>query len=97
MGRSASVAPSYRRAVLVSAVLQVAVLFGSGLVLDFGALAQICWMALAPYWIGVFLVVWRRPQQPTRFDLALIRVGYLSVVAVTLFLAPLIWRLRGVL
>lgn len=81
----------------IAVAIQASVLFCSGALLDGGMLAQICWMALVPYWAGVLLLVWRRPRQPTRLDLALVRIGYLPLIIITMFLVPLIWHLRGVL
>lgn len=92
-----SVSPNYLQALGVAAAMQFFVLFFSGLLLDGGAIGQICLMALPPFWATAAMLIWRRPQQPTKFDLSLIRIGYLFVLVATLLLAPLIWRLRGVL
>ena len=87
----------YRKAMRGAALIQILVVICSGLILDGGNIEQLCAMALLPFWTVTVIFIWRRPQQPTRTDLMFIRVGYLLVVVVTGFLAPLIWRLRGVL
>ena len=53
-------------------------------------------MALIAYWAGVFVLIWRRPHAPSRFDLGFIRIGYLPVIVLTHVIAPFIWHLRGV-
>lgn len=80
-----SISPSYREATGVAAVIQVFVVFCSGLILDGGAIGQLCVMALPPFWAATAILIWRRPQQPTRFDLSFIRIGYLLIVIATFF------------
>ena len=91
-----SISPDYRKAMGIAVAIQVIVVLCSGLILDFGQIGQICLMALPAFWGGVAVLIWRRPRQPTRTDLALIRIGYLPTVVLTGWLAGMIWRFRGV-
>jgi hypothetical protein len=66
------------------------------LILDGGRVAQMCGIALAAFWSGAVVLIWRHPQSPSRLDLELIRFGYLPVAVIAFFLAGWIWHLRGV-
>jgi hypothetical protein len=68
----------------------------SFLILDGGAIAQICGIALVAFWGGAAVLIWRHPQSPSKLDLSLVRVGYLPVIAITIFLAHWVWHLRGI-
>jgi hypothetical protein len=65
-----------------------------GLILDGGVTASFCGIALAAFWGGAVFVLIRRPQSPTRWDLELMRFGFLVVFALTVVLAPLVADLR---
>jgi hypothetical protein len=53
--------------------------------------------AYAVFWGFVFVVVCRRPRNPTPVDLALIRWGLLPFIIVFDALMYMVWHLRGVL
>jgi len=76
--------------------LQVLLGLLSLLILDGGTSARICGIALIAFWGGAAVLIWRRPQAPTRIDLELLRFGYLPVVLLAFFLVHFIWSLRGV-
>jgi hypothetical protein len=56
--------------------------FGIGLVctlaLDGGGLARVCACGVLGFWIGIILMLFRRPFHPTRFDLLAIRYGFVA-------------------
>ena len=61
-----------------------------------GTTARVCGIALVAFWVGVAVLIWRRPQSPTRTDIELVRFGYLPLMGIAFFLVHFIWTLRGV-
>ena len=90
------ISSSYRKPVFEAVGLQVFAGFISLLILDGGTTARIFGIALVAFWSGAVMLIWRRPQSPTRSDIELIRFGYLPLVVVAFFLVHFIWVLRGV-
>lgn len=90
------ISSSYRRPVFEAVGLQVLLGFLSLLILDGGTTARICGIALVAFWGGAAVLIWRRPQSPTRTDIELLRFGYLPLVVVAFFLVHFIWTMRGV-
>jgi len=93
---SLPISPSYRKAIFEAVALQVLLGLFSGLILDGGTTARIFGIALVAFWGGATILIWRRPQSPTRTDIEVIRFGYLPVVVIAFALVHLIWVLRGV-
>lgn len=96
MTHSLPISPSYRRPVFEAVGLQVLIGFLSLLILDGGTTARICGIALVAFWGGAAVLIWRRPQSPTRTDIELLRFGYLPLVVIAFLLVHLIWAIRGV-
>ena len=96
MTRSLPISPSYRKPVFEAVGLQVLLGFFSLLILDGGTTARVCGIALVAFWVGVAVLIWRRPQSPTRTDIELVRFGYLPLMVIAFFLVHFIWTLRGV-
>lgn len=67
------------------------------MILDGGAIARICGIALLAFWGGAAVLIWRHPQSPSRVDIELIRFGYLPLIVISYFLACWVWHLRGLL
>jgi len=65
-------------------------------ILDGGTTARICGIALAAFWGGATVLIWRRPQSPTKVDIQLLRFGCLPLAVLASLLVHAIWRLRGV-
>ena len=96
MAHSLPISPSYRKPVFEAICLQVLLGILSLLILDGGTTARICGIALVACWGGAAVLIWRRPQSPTRTDVVLLRFGYLPVVVIAFFLVHFIWTMRGV-
>ena len=96
MTHSLSISPSYRKPICEAITLQVLLGFLSLLILDGGTTARICGIALAAFWSGALVLIWRRPQSPTRRDIELLRFGYMPVVVIAFFVVHFIWTMRGV-
>lgn len=96
MSYSLPISPRYRKPVFEAVALQALLGLLSGFVLDGGTTARICGIALVAFWSGATVLIWRRPQSPTRSDIELLRFGYLPVLVIAFFLAHSIWAMRGV-
>ena len=96
MTRTLPISPNYRKPVFEAVGLQVLLGFLSMLILDGGTTARICGIALIAFWGGAAVLIWRRPQAPTRTDLKLLRFGYLPAVFTAFFLVHFVWSVRGV-
>jgi hypothetical protein len=94
--RPLPISPKYDSAVFDAIVLQLIVGILSKMILDGGQAAQICGIALAAFWGGVAVLMWRFPLAPKRLDLGMIRFGYLPILLLAGFLTEVIWQLRGV-
>jgi hypothetical protein len=96
MTHSLPVSPHYRKPIFEAVVMQVLLGLLSLLILDGGTTARICGIALVAFWGGAAVLIWRRPQSPTRTDIQLLRFGYLPLVVLAFFLVHFIWTMRGV-
>lgn len=96
MSYSLPIAQSYRKPIVEAVVLQVILGILSLMILDGGTTARICGIALVAFWGGATILIWRRPQTPTKTDIALIRFGYLPLAVLAFFLVHFIWSLKGV-
>ena len=88
------VASEYRGAISIALSLQVVTTLILLTILDGGTLAQIGGCAMAGFWIGVAIVIARRPRAPRALDLAYIRWGYLAMLAIAVIMSPFIAALR---
>lgn len=89
------ISPKYDSPIFEAVGLQILLGLLSYLILDGGATAQICGIALVAFWGGAAVLIWRHPQSPSRIDVELIRFGYLPVVVLAFFLVGLIWQLKA--
>ncbi len=67
----------------------------AALLLDGGVTLRFCAAAALPSWLCTLVIILRRPQQPTNFDLAIIRYGFWAVLLLVLalgFLTHLVVR-----
>jgi hypothetical protein len=86
---------AYRSPIFEALALQTVIGVVALMILDGGGVAQICGIALLAFWAGVVTLIVRRPQRPSATDLSVIRIGYLSVVAITPFIVGAVWAWRG--
>jgi hypothetical protein len=90
-----SISDEYRAPLKMAAVLSASFALLSMLVLDFGETARLTAGGLIVFWACVFIGVWRRPLNPTRFDLWLIWWGCLLLIVGFQCLVHFVWHLRG--
>jgi hypothetical protein len=79
------ISSSYRRPVIEAAGLSAVLLILSFMILDLGQVALASMCAMVGFWIGVLLIVLRRPRSPTKADLLIIRLGPLFFVVAAQF------------
>ena len=70
---------AYREAIRFALKQHAAIAILCLLVLDGGHLAKLCGLCLAGFWIGIFLMMARRPLAPTHGDLLFARYGFLPL------------------
>jgi len=95
--RPLPISQKYDSPIFEAVALQLVLGFLALMILDGGGLAQICGIALVAFWGGTIVLIWRHPQTPSRFDIEVIRFGYLPLFFVSYLLSCWIWHLRGVL
>ncbi len=87
--------PDYRSAVKVALLLQVLATLFLLMLLDGGTLAKAGGAAMLGFWVGVAVIMLRRPNAPRAMDLLYVRWGYLPMLAVGIALSPYMGVLRG--
>ena len=78
----AVVSSMYDRVVRQSLGLQLITACLVGLLLDGGVAARVVGVSLLGFWISVGILMVRRPLQPTKYDLAFVKWGFLPVLLV---------------
>lgn len=81
---------SYRPALRLAMFLQLFLAVFVGMLLDEGVMARFLLIASIAFWTGAALILFRRPQAPTRFDLSYLRIGLVVMLAACLAAASLI-------
>lgn len=87
--------PAYRVAVHSALKLQVPVAILLLLMLDNGMTARIGGCVMAGFWLGVAAVMIRRPWTPTRLDLVFIRLGYIPLLVLGIWMQGVIANFCG--
>jgi hypothetical protein len=93
--RSFQFSPKYGPALRACFCLQAAFFLLTAMVLDTGRLNRMCQLAIVGQWLGIFLVLGRRPLSPTLSDLLFIRYGIMPLLVAMPFLAGLVWKVVG--
>lgn len=96
MKYSIPISQKYDTPFFEAVALQIVLGVLSLMILDGGDLARICGVTLIAFWGGATLMIWRRPESPTRMDVQLVRFGYLPLIVIAFFLVQFIWHLRGI-
>ena len=87
--------PRYCPAVKDALVLQTIIGILTGLMLDGGGTFGVFQVAFLGQWLGILLIVFRRPQSPTRTDLLFIRFGIVILLFLAGAITPFIWSMIG--
>ena len=81
------VTSSLRRAIVFALAYQIPILLLSlTTAADGRKLDQICLFVFIFFWLATSVFIWRRRSHPTKFDLFILRVGYLPLLIVTVVL-----------
>ena len=88
MKASSPISARYWSAIRTSICFQIPILLLGVLCLDGGELFSRCLVAFAAFWSGTILILFRRPWNPTKLDLEVIRFGYPLLFVLALFLVP---------
>ncbi len=86
-----AISDSYRGPLWRALGVQALIALLSVLVLDGGDTAKLSGVALIAFWVSVFVIILRRPRNPTQVDLWLIRWGFLPLVIFVQVAARLVW------
>ena len=82
----------YRRPIQWALIQQLVIGILSLLMLDGGMMARQCALVLVAFWVGTVLILWRRPANPTSWDLSLIQFGFVLLLILSELLAVLMHR-----
>jgi hypothetical protein len=88
-------APSYLADMRAAIILQAILGILAALVLDFGQTLRGFTVALLCQWALTWIILYRQPMNPTRWDRALIRYGIVPVFVLICLCGPLWVRWLG--
>lgn len=80
--------PAIRFGVIVQSILGILTV----LMLDMGQSFAVFKVAFLGHWLGIFLLLARRPGFPTKTDIVFIRWGTPLLMMATGLIAPLVWK-----
>lgn len=87
--------PSVKSELPFVLVTQSIILVLASMILDGGAIAQVCFFAFVAFWGAVAVLRLRRRGALTRVDLLLLRYGYILACIISFFITRWIWQMRG--
>lgn len=92
---SFEISPLYWHALKTAVLLQL--FFGAltSLMLDLGRSFGFFQVALLGHWIGILLIITRRPLSATKIDIFFIRWGIVLLLIMARLIAPLVWAIIG--
>jgi hypothetical protein len=80
----AVISPAYDRVIRKSLLAQVIVGLLAALMLDGGTAARVVGVAVLICWLCGAIVIFRRPHEPTKLDLAFFRWGFWPVLGIAM-------------
>lgn len=92
---SSGISDKYWPALKQGLLLQI--IFGvlSALILVAGDPFMLFAVALLGHWMGILMIVLRRPTSPTAVDLFFVRYGIVLLMIATVLVAPSVWSIIG--
>ena len=79
------------------ACFQAGFLLFSSLSFDSGQLLHWILFSIVTYWLMAAIIISRRPQEPTEWDLIFLRSGFVVILPVVICLTSLVYSWRGLL
>ena len=95
MDRRPGISDAYKKPIMIALVWQAILGVLSMAILDTGRTAIICLIAVIAFWSGISIMIIRRPKNPSKLDLLLIRAGFLPTAVATFFIIHWILKNRG--
>ncbi len=90
-----SLSKDYQSALKAALLLQIVTSLFAAIAIDL--LFDVWWRAMAAYWGCLIVMVFRRPNTPTKRDLILVKWGFVLLIPCTVIISGLIWRWMGVI
>ena len=75
---------AFKTGLLIQAVFAVA----TALVMDSGQIHRAFWVAIICQWAMVWMILFRRPMNPTRLDLLIVRYGIIPMILIVVGCGP---------
>ena len=93
--RRQSLAASYKQGLIIALIFQVLFILLGTMTFDSGDFLRSVILSILGYWIVALIIVLRRPTLPSRFDLAVIRSGFIVILFIVVALISTAWLLKG--
>jgi len=87
--------PAYRGTLVIVVSQQILLGLLCGMMLDNGLFGSLFLYSLVSFWIGFITILARRPYNPTKTDLFVIKWGTFLLFLVSILISPIIWKIRG--
>jgi len=94
-GNTNGYSSAYNRAMLMGLMIQGVLGILTLLMLDLGHMHRAFWVSMLCQWATVFLLLVRRPMQPTMLDLAIVRYGIVPLFVIISEFGPIFLRIIG--
>ena len=94
MKSNQSIAAGYIQGFIIALIFQAIFLLLGSIALDLGEQLRWTILSIIAYWITALIIVIRRPQSPTRFDLAAIRSGFIVIFLLVIAFTGVAWFLN---
>ena len=94
MKSNQSIAAGYMQGFMIALMFQAIFLLLGSTCFDNGDLLRWVILSIIAYWILALIIVIRRPQSPTRFDLAAIRSGFIVIFLLVIAFTGVAWFLN---
>lgn len=79
--------PKYNKAFLTGILIQAVLAIVTALVLDGGQTHRAFWVAFLCQWAMTWILLFRRPLEPTKLDLAIVRFGIVPIMLMIQYVA----------
>jgi len=87
--------PAYSGSLILVFVEQSLLAALAAMVFDGGLLGNILACSLGGFWGAFLMIIARRPKNPTKLDIFLVRWGTFIAFGFALAFVPLVWRFQG--
>jgi hypothetical protein len=88
--------PTYNVAFWTALKIQAGLAILTALVLDLGQTHRAFWVAFLCQWAAVWMILFRRPMNPTRLDLAIVRYGIIPLLIIVAGFGPALLDFLGI-